>query len=296
MTAQAGADAAPAAGARASDFVQLTKPRITLLVVLSTMVGYLAGAPGPPDWFVLGNALFGTALVAGAASAFNQLVERREDAEMHRTAGRPLPTGRLLPDQAALFAFALFAAGSAWLAGLVNPLAAFLGAFTAASYVLLYTPLKRVTTLATVIGAVPGAIPPMIGWAAATNALDSGAWILFAIVFFWQMPHFLAIAALCRDDYARAGFRVLPVTEPDGASTGRQAALYALALIPVSLLPTLSGMAGVVYFVGALVLGVAFFAAAARFALRPGVEQRARQLFRLSLVYLPLLWLLIVVG
>ncbi len=285
------------APSRISDYLQLTKPRITLLVVISALVGYLAGAPpGAVEPLLLANTLFGTSLVAAAAAAFNQLIERQTDAEMRRTADRPLPAGRIEPDAAALFAFGLFTAGSAWLAGLVNPLAAFVGAFTTASYILLYTPLKRVTTLATVIGAVPGALPPMIGWAAARGRLDVEAWVLFGIMFLWQMPHFLAIAALWRADYARAGMRVLPVVEPDGASTGRQAFLYALALMPVSLLPALLGMAGPVYFAGALALGLAFLAATIRFASRPAEPGRARAVFRLSLLYLPGLWLLLVVG
>ncbi len=283
------------APSRFSDYLQLTKPRITLLVVISALVGYLAGARAVEP-LLLANTLFGTSLVAAAAAAFNQLIERRTDADMRRTAGRPLPAGRIEADAAALFAFGLFTVGSAWLAGLVNPLAAFVGAFTTASYILLYTPLKRVTTLATVIGAVPGALPPLIGWAAARGRLDVEAWVLFGIMFLWQMPHFLAIAALWRADYARAGMRVLPVVEPDGASTGRQSFLYALALVPVSLLPALLGMAGPVYFAGALALGLAFLAVTIRFAARPAEPGRARAVFRLSLLYLPGLWLLLVVG
>lgn len=294
MSAGVRAAAVPAGTARTADLLQLTKPRITLLVTLSALVGFLVA--GASDVALLAHTLLGTALVAGAAAAFNQLVERGTDGFMHRTADRPLPAGRLAPEVASRFAFGLLAAGSIWLAAFANPLAAFLGAFTTASYVLLYTPLKRVTPLSTVIGAVPGAIPPMIGWAAARNDLGAGAWVLFGIVFFWQMPHFLAIAVLCREDYARAGVRVLPVVEPDGAATGRQAVLYALGLVPVSLLPLPLGLAGGVYGAGALLLGLAFLAAAVRFMAQPNEPARARALFRLSLVYLPLLWLLLVVG
>jgi protoheme IX farnesyltransferase len=293
MSAAAGV--ARSAHSRAADFVQLAKPRITFLVTVSAMVGYIAGA-ARIDWGSLLHLLGGTGLVAGAAAAFNQLVERRTDALMHRTSDRPLPAGRLSSDSAAVFAFVLLAAGSAWLAVMANLLAAFLGAFTTASYVLLYTPLKRVTPLSTLIGAVPGAIPPMIGWAAARNDLAPGAWILFGIVFLWQMPHFLAIAMLYREDYARAGLRVLPVVQPDGVSTGRQAALYALLLLPVSLLPVLAGLAGKIYLVGALVLGLAFVYYSLRMAMRPEELVRSRELFRMSLAYLPALWLLLVLG
>lgn len=289
------AAALPALGSRAADFLQLTKPRITLLVMISALVGYVAGAEHPHAW-PMAAMLVGTGLVAAGAAAFNQLVERRTDASMLRTAARPLPAGRLSPEDAGLFAFVLFAVGSLWLAAVVNPLAAFLGAFTTASYVLLYTPLKRITPQATVIGAVPGAIPPMIGWAAARNDMAPGAWILFGIMFLWQMPHFLAIAALFKEDYARAGMRVLPVVEPDGAATGRQAAVYAAALVPVSLLPAAAGLAGPAFVAGAAVLSLVFLGYAVRFAARPGDMERARSLFRVSLFYLPALWLLLVVG
>jgi protoheme IX farnesyltransferase len=276
---------------RLADFLALTKPRITILVVLTTLVGFLAatGVAGA-DAVLLAHTLLGTALVAGAASALNQVAEREADGEMRRTARRPLPAGRLGPGEAAVFGAGLAAAGALYLALTVNPLASALAVLTAASYLLVYTPLKKVTSLATVVGAVPGAIPPMIGWAAARGALGVEAWILFAIVFFWQMPHFLAIAAIYRLDYQRAGFRVLPVVDPAGASTGRQAALYGLALIPISLLPSVIGMAGPAYFVGALLLGTGFVTCSVRLALQPASPDRARSLFRFSLLYLPLLW------
>lgn len=292
------APAAALAPRRVADFVTLTKPRITFLVVLTALVGFLAAGAGggPTDVARLLETLAGTALVAGAASALNQWAEREADAVMRRTLRRPIPAGRLAPRESALFGIGLGAAGIVYLAVAVGGLAAFLAASTAASYLLVYTPLKKVTSLATVVGAVPGAIPPLIGWAAARGRLDPGAWVLFFILFFWQMPHFLALAALYRRDYARAGFRVLPVVDPGGASTARQSVLYALALLVVSLMPTLAWMAGPLYFFGALVLGLGFLAAGARFALRPGSQARAASLFRYSLFYLPALCLLMAWG
>jgi protoheme IX farnesyltransferase len=232
--------------------------------------------------------------VAAAASALNQYAEWRADAAMRRTAKRPLPAGRLEPHVAFAFGLVLWTLGAAWLRLMVNPLASALAMITAASYLLAYTPLKRVTSLATVVGAVPGAIPPMIGWAAARGDLGTGAWVLFLIVFLWQMPHFLAIAALYKRDYAAAGFQMLPVVEPGGQSTGRQAVLYALALIPISLMPAFLGMAGRLYFAATLLLGLLFLAAAAHFMLAPGEPVRARRLFRLSLLYLPIVMVLLV--
>lgn len=285
-------------GRRLADFLTLTKPEITFNVVLTALVGFLAAAHGSIHVMRLVHALLGTALVAGAASSLNQWAERAEDALMHRTVRRPLPAGRLTPAAGLAFGLALGVAGTAYLAASVGPLASGLAAATALSYLLLYTPLKRVTSLATVVGAVPGAMPPLIGWAAAKGALAPGAWVLFLILFFWQMPHFLALAALYRKDYARAGFRVLPVEDPEdgGASTGRQAALYALALTQVSLLPTPLGMAGPAYFFGALVLGGAFVYYGVRLAVEPASHARASDLFRYSLVYLPILCALMALG
>ena len=291
----AGAGQVPLA-ARTADFLQLTKPRITLLVVLTTLVGFLEGSGRPRDIELLLHTLVGTALVAAAAGALNQLAERRSDALMRRTMSRPLPAGRLGAGPAAAFGLLLLGGGTAYLLLAVNALAATLALLTAASYLLAYTPLKKVTSLATVIGAVPGAIPPMIGWAASRGTLDAGAWVLFGIVFFWQMPHFLAIAILYRRDYERAGFRVLPVADPDGRSTGRQALLYAATLLPLSLLPSFVGLAGPWYFAGALALGVLFLAASARVLARPGDVSRARSLFRFSLLYLPALFVLLTAG
>jgi len=281
---------------RLAGFLALTKPRITLLVVLTTLVGFLVAVPRPVPTLLLLHALVGTALAAGAAGALNQWAERRLDAEMRRTARRPLPSGRLTPLEAAAFGLGLTVAGTAYLALTTNALASAIAALTVASYLLLYTPLKRVTSLATVVGAVPGALPPLIGWAAARGRLGPEAWVLFGILFLWQMPHFLALAHLYRADYARAGFRMLTVEDATGRGAGRQAALYALALVPVSLLPTPLGLAGPVYFVGALALGIAFLLGAAGMAVAPSGVAAARRLFHASLLYLPVLCVLLLVG
>ncbi|HEY2807090.1 MAG TPA: heme o synthase [Gemmatimonadales bacterium] len=283
--------------ARIGQYLQLTKPRLTTLVVVTTLVGFIEGRRGSAlDVPLLLQTIAGTFLVAAAAAALNQWAERDVDAAMRRTARRPLPAGTLTPGQALVFGFVLLAIGSGWLALAANPLAAALAAITAACYLLAYTPLKQVTSLATVVGAVPGAIPPMIGWAAARGRLDAGAWILFGIVFFWQMPHFLAISTLYRQDYASAGVRVLSVVDPGGESTGRQSVLYAAALVPVSLLPAFIGLGGARYFAGALVLSILYLGYSIRLLLVPDDVRRARRLFRLSLLYLPLLLLLLVTS
>jgi heme o synthase len=296
MSAWTGSHTLVAERRRLADFVALTKPRITFLVVLTALVGFVAARHGAWDLVLLVRTLAGTALVAAAASALNQWAERDADALMRRTQRRPLPAGRLLPRDSVVFGVVLAVGGTAYLALTVGFLAGALAATTAASYLLVYTPLKRVTSLATVAGAVPGAIPPMIGWAAARGRLNAGAWVLFLILFFWQMPHFLALAALYRRDYARAGFRVLSVVDPDGASTGRQALLYALALLPVSLMPAFLGMAGPLYFFGALALGLGYLFYALRFVRRPGAHAQAAGLFHYSLLYLPVLCALMALG
>jgi protoheme IX farnesyltransferase len=232
-------------------------------------------------------------LVASGASAFNQLLEIEPDGLMRRTRARPLPSGRLEPKRARAFALALSIAGLVQLGVAVNLLAAAVALATLLTYTVFYTPLKKRTSLATVIGGVPGALPAMIGWAAVRNTLSIEAWILFGIVFLWQMPHFLAIAWMYREDYKRAGFPLLPIVEPDGASTGRQAVVYAAALLPVSLAPTAAGMTGNLYLAGAAAMGLGFLALAARFAWRRTTGD-ARRLFFGSILYLPLLWILMV--
>jgi heme o synthase len=281
----------PLVSGRIGDYLQLTKPRLNLLVVFTTAGGFWLGVGGQVDASLLLHTVVGTAMVAGGSAVFNQIYERDVDALMSRTRTRPLPDGRLSPVEAFWFAMVLCAAGLAQLAFGANPLSAFVAFATLVSYVLLYTPLKRVSSFSTVVGAIPGALPPVIGWAAATNTVSREAWLLFAIIFLWQMPHFLALAWLHRDEYGRAGFPVLPVSEPDGRSTARQVLVYAAALVPVSLAPVLTGLAGGIYFPIALWLGVWFLWLAYRFA-RHLDRPTARNLFLGSLAYLPLVWIL----
>jgi protoheme IX farnesyltransferase len=278
----------PQASSHAADFLALTKPRLNLLVVATTLAGYYLGVERF-DAALLASTAVGTALVAGGAAAFNEIFERDTDALMLRTRTRPLPGGRMRVATALWFALALSLGGLALLAVGANWLAAGVAAATLSSYALIYTPLKRKTSLATIIGGIPGGLPPMIGWAAATGTLSVEAWVLFAIVFLWQMPHFLAIAWLCREDYARASLPMLPVVEPDGRSTAHQVVLYASVLVPVSLAPTLVGLAGRLYFGGALVLGLIFLALGIEFA-RRRTNDTARRLFLGSISYLPLIW------
>jgi protoheme IX farnesyltransferase len=264
-------------------------------VVASALAGYMMAGGELSDGVRLLATLVGTGLVAGGASAFNQLIERRTDALMRRTRLRPIPDGRLQVRESIVFASACSAAGLLILAGGANVLSAWTALATLLSYVAVYTPLKVRSSFATVVGAVPGALPPVIGWAAGRNDLSQGAWVLFGIVFLWQLPHFLAIAWLYREDYARAGLPMLPVVEPDGRSTGRQAVLYAAALLPLSLTPTLIGMAGPTYFAGALLLTLLFFGLSVKFA-RTRAPGDARRLFLGSIIYLPLLWILMIAG
>ena len=283
----------PLSSTRMSDYLQLTKPRLNLLVVFTTGVGYWLGVAGHVDAATLFHAVVGTALVAGGSAVFNQLYEQDVDALMSRTRLRPLPDGRLTPWSAFLFGFVLSALGLIQLSFGVNHLSAVVAFATLLSYVVWYTPMKRRSSLSTVVGAIPGALPPVIGWAAATGTVSREAWLLFAIVFLWQMPHFLSLAWLFREEYERAGFPVLPVVEPSGRSTARHTVIYTAALIPVSLGPALTGLAGPVYFGVALVLGIAFLALALRFS-RDLHRRTARQLFLGSLVYLPLIWLFMI--
>jgi protoheme IX farnesyltransferase len=284
----------PLASARVADFLSLTKPKLNLLVVASTLAGYYLGAAHFDLARLLATAV-GTALVAGGAAAFNEIYERDTDALMRRTRTRPLPGGRMRVASATWFALALSAIGLALLAAGANPLAAGVAAVTLLSYTLVYTPLKSRTPLAMLVGGIPGGLPPMIGWAAATGALSVPAWVLFAIVFLWQMPHFLAIAWLCRDDYTKAGLPLMPVVEPDGRSTASLVVLYGLALVPVSLAPTLVGLAGRVYFAGVLLLGLGFLALGIQFA-RRRTNDAARRLFLGSIAYLPALWALMILD
>src|SRR5438552_7292299 len=272
----------------ATDLVALTKPRVVIMVLVTTLVGYHVGLTGSADYLRVIHLLIGTLLAAGGTLALNQCWERDLDAQMNRTRTRPLPAGRLQPLEAWLFGVALIVLGTAYLAALVGPLVALVTMLTTILYLFAYTPLKPRTPLCTLVGAVPGALPPVAGWAAAREGFGVGAWVLFGILFLWQLPHTLAIARLYRDDYARAGVRLLPVVDADGSSTERQIVTGCLALLVVSLLPTLIGIAGPVYFVGAFLLGAAFVALGARQALVPSTVAARRVLFA-SLLYLPAL-------
>jgi protoheme IX farnesyltransferase len=275
--------------------VELTKPRITAMVVLTALVGFVMASPGATSSARLLAALVGTALVASGASALNMVLERDTDARMHRTRTRPLPAGRLRVVDAVWFGIALTALGLAELLWLSGGLAALVATTTWATYLFVYTPLKRRTSLSTLVGAVPGALPPLIGWAAARQALDPGAWVLFTILFLWQVPHFLAIAWIYRDDYARGGLPMLPVLDPEGRLTSRQALAHSLALLVVSLAPATAGMAGGAYLAGAALLGLGLVAFALRLAVRR-TAAAARGLFLASVAYLPALSMLLLAG
>jgi len=283
------------ARSRLADYAELAKPEVSSLVLASTLVGFYLGARGTLDWVLLAHALVGTGLVAGGTGAFNQLLEREDDARMRRTAGRPLPARRLEPAAALRYAALLSAGGILYLALLVNGLASLLAFATWASYLFLYTPLKKRTTWCTAVGAFPGAMPPLIGWAAARNTLDPQAWVLYAILFLWQFPHFLSIAWMYREDYARGGIVMLPVADPSGRATGRQIVAYALALLPVGVLPTFLGMAGPVYFLGALLLSLGFLWFSIR-AARSHSNLHAKHLLHASVAYLPLLFALLMLD
>jgi protoheme IX farnesyltransferase len=271
------------------DFVALTKPRLNFLVVLTSAAGYYLGAISSVNLWQMTQAVVGTALVAGGAAVLNQVYERDTDALMRRTLGRPLPDHRVTAGDATIFGLALALAGIALLAFGANILASFLALATLFVYLGIYTPMKRRSSAATLVGAVPGALPPLIGWAAAHGAITLGGWILFVIVFLWQIPHFMAIAWMYREDYRRAGFPMLPVVEPDGRRTGRQALIFSAVLLPVSLAPTFVGLSGWIYFSIALVLSISLFTLSVRFAATRS-ETSARWLFFGSITYLPLIW------
>jgi heme o synthase len=271
-----------------TDYAQLVKARLTLMVLFTVATGYVAAAGGLLEW-TFWHVLFGTALVAAGASALNQLLERETDAKMQRTRNRPLPAGRMTPRAALRFGVLSACAGFIYLAALVNPLSAFVAVVTLMLYVFVYTPLKRRTAFNTLVGAIPGALPPVIGWTAATGSLESGALSLFLILLLWQFPHFWAIAWLYREDYSRAGLKMVPLVDDEqGRLTGRLMVQNCLVLIPISLGPVLAHLAGPRYFWFALVLGGVFLAFAVRFLLSPSNE-RARHVLWASLLYLPLL-------
>jgi heme o synthase len=280
------------------DYIQLTKPRITWLILMSTGIGYFFGLPQGSGWWAflrsmdvvsLLHTMFGTALIASGTAALNQWYEREADRLMKRTAQRPLPAGRITAGRALLFGATLSIAGFAELAFGVNLLSGLIGLFTLLTYLFLYTPMKQRTWWSTTVGAIPGAMPPMIGYAAAAGGITRESWVLFAILFLWQFPHFYSIAWMYREDYARAGIRMLPVVEPDGRSTARQIVLFGIALIPVSLVPALLGMSGPIYFIGALFLGLWFLYSGVRVAIERTIL-RARTVLMTSVFYLPLIY------
>jgi len=269
-------------------YVDLTKPRITFLVVLSALAGFAMGAPSSIDWIQFLHTAIGVALLSSGIGALNQFWERDLDALMHRTRLRPLPAGSLAARNALVFGVTISLLAEIYLAWFINPLTAFLGFIALASYLFLYTPLKTRTHWCTFIGAFPGALPALLGWTAARNAIGVEAVVLFGIMFLWQFPHFHAIATMCREDYARASIRMLPVIEPDGKSTARQIVGYTVALVLISLLPTFLRFAGWVYLGGAMILG-AWFLYASVTAARDLTREQSRRLLKVSVLYLPIL-------
>lgn len=280
-------------------YLELTKPRITWLILMSTGIGYFFGVRvsglGSWHWLVLLHTILGTCLIASGTAALNQWFERGADAKMRRTQARPLPSGRLTAHNALLFGIAISTAGFIELAAGVNLLTGLLGLFTLASYLFVYTPLKQHSRHSTTFGAIPGAMPPLIGYAAASGTLNADAWILFAILFLWQFPHFYAIAWMYREDYERAGIRMLPVVEPDGESTARRIFLYSLVLLPISLIPSLLAMTGTLYLFGAIALGSYYVYSSTRVRFQR-TRRQARQVLLASIVYLPLLYGLMLVD
>jgi heme o synthase len=271
-----------------SAYIALTKPDVSFLVLMTTTAGYYMGVRGPIPWLHMTQVVFGTMLIAAGTAALNHYLERESDRHMRRTASRPLPTGQLTPPEALWFGVVLALGGAIDLCFVAGYLACLLGVFTSVSYLLAYTPLKTRTVWATFVGAIPGAIPPMIGWTAATGKLDAGAWLLFAILFLWQFPHFHAISWIYREDYARAGILMLPVVDKEGRRTFRQIILYAASLVGVSLLPAVMGFAGVLYFFGALVtctglVQVCLWAAHAK------TNVRAKWLMHATVMHIPIL-------
>ena len=275
---------------RAADFIAFVKPRLVLMILITTAAGFYIGSQQAVNWLRCLHTLIGAGLTAAGVLGLNQYLERDIDAQMKRTQARPLPGGRMLPLEALLFGVMLTGGGMLYLTFIVNPLSGLVISLIVASYLFLYTPLKRKTSLCTLIGAVPGALPPVVGWAAARGTVTAEAWVLFAILFLWQLPHSLAIAYIYRDDYAKAGLRLLPVIHPDGASTRRQIVINCVALLAIGLLPALLSIAGGIYFLIALLSGLAFLA----FGIYLGVArsvQAARYLLYASLLYLPIIFI-----
>ncbi len=289
-------DVLPLTQRRVADFVELTKPRIVMMVSLTTLFGYYLGlGVNGVDWLRLVVTLVGTSLAAAGTMTLNQWVERDLDAQMLRTRTRPLPEGRVSPGDALVFGVALTIVGILALAAGSTLLAAAVTAATSITYLFVYTPAKTRTSLCTLIGAVPGALPPLTGWAAASGSLDAAAWAIFAIMFVWQIPHSLAIAQMYREDYARADFRLLPVVDPDGESTARQILIYSFALVSVGMLPTLLGLTGAIYFAASVLLGLGMVVPSIRLARSARIADARRVMFA-SLIYLPLIFAIMAVD
>ena len=280
---------------KAGAYLELSKPRILIMVLVSTIIGFVMGSVDALDWAHLFWTLIGTGLTAAGAGALNHYLERNYDVLMDRTKNRPIPAGLVTPNEAFIFGIILVIIGSGVLVVNINALTGFLSLLTAFLYILVYTPLKRLTWLNTSIGSIPGALPPLGGWAAATGSLDTGAWILFGILYLWQHPHFYAIAWMCRKEYEKAGFKMLPVLEPDGSRTMRQVFLHLFLLIPISVLPYISGMMGGVYAIGVLCLAFGFLASAIPLA-RSLTDSAALLLLKASVYYLPALLLLMILD
>jgi protoheme IX farnesyltransferase len=278
-----------------SAYLELTKPRILLLVLITTLLGFYLGGKGITSYPKLIYLLLGAGLVCAGSSALNQYLEREYDSKMIRTKNRPIPLGIISAMHALNFGVLLILIGLAILYWKINLLTAFLSLLTTFLYVLVYTPMKRLSWLNTTIGSIPGALPPMGGWVAATGSVDAGAWVLFLILFFWQHPHFFAIAWMCREDYERGGFKMLPVIEADGKWTFFQISLFSILLILMSVVPTLMGMSGHIYLAGALIAGYALFLSANTF-IHSRSHADARKLLRATVIYLPVLLLLIVID
>ena len=296
VTAEVPAVVAPAPLAlreRVAAFVELTKPRITFLIVLTSAAGFCLGSKGRFDYVALANALAGIALLSSGIATLNQYMERELDGRMRRTLARPLPSGKLSPAHALAFGVALTLAAEVYLALFVNFLTAAFGVTVIVGYLFCYTPLKTRSSLSTIVGAFPGAMPPLMGWTAATGVANTEAWALFAILFVWQFPHFLAIAWMYREDYARAGILMLPVVEPEGRLTAQQIVIWTLLLVPVSLFPVALGTTGAIYFFGAFVLGLLFLATSIHAAFA-NTRRGARRLLLASVLYLPVLFGLMV--
>jgi len=274
---------------RFADYLTLVKPELTFLSVITALGGFLFGAPESIPALKLLHTLVGTGLVGGGAGALNQYLERNYDALMRRTENRPLPSGRLAPGEVLFFGTSCSLLGILQLTVFVNLLTGVLAAMTLATYLFLYTPLKRITPMATIIGGIPGALPPVMGWTAIRNGIGIEAAVLFAVLFFWQIPHFLSLAWMYRRDYARAGYRILTVLDADGSITSRHMLVYCVGLVPTTLLPVIFGYVGLIYAAAAIVLGMSFFISAVHFS-RSRTNLQARRVFIASLVYLPTLF------